>query len=171
MGASIAAPISKHTPFSMLDTPAKRMRLRHHLQRAKALAIQVQRQKVRLEKVQQQSDIILEEDMASDLMAVMGEAKSEVEKLPESSFKRMFWEQQVTYTNTCTVTIESLYVHIECTCVCFHSTEQGYCYKWAKGYEMASTHDQVVSLPEVPIYCCLQDNDGRSQVAIHEDPA
>ena len=91
---SIAAP-SKHTPFSLLDTPAKRMRLRHQYQRAKALAMQVQRRKARLEKVQQQSVVILEEDMASDLVAVMGEARKEMEKLPESSFKRMFWEQQV----------------------------------------------------------------------------
>ena len=77
-----------------------------------------------LEKVQQHSEVILEEDMASDLMAVMGEAKSEMKKLPESSFKRMFWEQQVTdkymHSN------ESLYVHIQCTCKCvfnsFHRT-------------------------------------------------
>ena len=38
-------------------------------------------------------------------------------------------------------------------------TEQGCCCKLAKGLEMASTHDQVVSLPEVPIYCCLWDNE------------
>ena len=78
---SIVAP-SKHTPFSMLDTPAKRMHLRHQYQWAKALAMQVQQQKARLEKVQQQS-------------VVMGEARKEMEKLPKSSFKRMFWEQQV----------------------------------------------------------------------------
>lgn len=109
-GTFIAAPISKHTPFSMVDTPAKKMHLRHQHQRTKALEMQVQRQKARLEKVQQQSEVILEEDMANDLMTVMGEAKNDMEKLPESTVKRMFWEQQVTYTNSCTVTSHCIHI-------------------------------------------------------------
>ena len=73
MCTSIEEPISKHTPFSMLDTPAKRMRLRHQHKWAQALAMQVQRHKARLEKIQQQS-VVLEEDMVNDLVEVMGEA-------------------------------------------------------------------------------------------------
>ena len=71
------------------------MHLRHQLRRAQALAMQVQRPEAKLEKIQQQSAVLLEEDMTSDLVAVMGEAQNEIQKLPESSFRRTFWEQQV----------------------------------------------------------------------------
>ena len=83
------------TPFSLLDTPGKKRHMRQVLQRLRALLAQVQRTKARLEKVQQQSTLVIEEELSSNLLAIMAEAEEGVQKLPDNSFKKMFWEQQV----------------------------------------------------------------------------
>ena len=64
-------------------------------QKARALAAQVRRNKVRLDKVLKQSTVFLDEELSNDVAAIVGEGDIEVQKLPEKSFKRMFWEQQV----------------------------------------------------------------------------
>ena len=83
------------TPFSLLDTPGKKRHMRQVLRRSRALLAQVQRTKARLEKVQQQSSLVIEEELSNDLLTIMAEAEEGVQKLPDSSFKKMFWEQQV----------------------------------------------------------------------------
>ena len=86
------------TTFSHLDTPGKRRHMKQHLQRVRALRRQVERKTAQLEKVQQQSTMIVHEDLSSDLATIMDSAAEEISKLPDTSFKRMFWEQQVCTT-------------------------------------------------------------------------
>ena len=90
---------SMKTPFSVLDTLGKRKHVKQLLQRARTLQAQVQRTKARLAQVQQQSTMAVEEELSEDLVAIMAEADEGMQKLPEGSFKKMFWKQQVQKCN------------------------------------------------------------------------
>lgn len=88
-------PFSMHTPFNVLDTPIKRWWMRQHTHRAKALRMWVHRVMARMEKLQQESTVATEDDLSNDLIAIMADGDKDVQKLPETSFQRMFWAQQV----------------------------------------------------------------------------
>ena len=57
--------------------------------------MQVQRVTARMEKLQQESTVATEEDFSNDVIAIMADGDKDMQKLPETSLQRMFWEQQV----------------------------------------------------------------------------
>lgn len=65
------------------------------LRNVRALRRQVERRTAQLEKVRQQSTMVVHEDLSSDLATIMDSAAGEIRKLPDTNFKKMFWEQQV----------------------------------------------------------------------------
>jgi len=80
------------TPFSILNMPGKRSHMRHLQQKTRMLKMQVQRVTARLEQLQEESTGATEEDLglSGDLIAIMTDGEKDMQKLPETSFQRMF---------------------------------------------------------------------------------
>lgn len=93
---------SMRTKLSILNTPEKRQHLNIYKHQTKALVAKMQRMQQRWEKVQKESTLILTDDMSSDLMSIMSEEGKtcHITDLPEDSFRKIFWEQQVTLSMT-----------------------------------------------------------------------
>lgn len=78
---------------------------------------QVERRTAQLDKVQQQSTLVIHEELSSDLVSIMDSAAEEIQKLPDTTFKKMFWDQQVLTYNVTSNTIFYNTFNQYCTCM------------------------------------------------------
>ena len=91
---NIAGVLHMNTPFNVLNTPDKRRHMRYHRRKAMTLKVHMQRVTAKMERLQQES-VETTEELSNNLMSIMAEEQENIQKLPDTSFRRTFWEQQV----------------------------------------------------------------------------
>ena len=90
---------STSSNFRYLSSPQKKRRLQLVKQSLRNKTRQLQRLKKKLERLTAKHGVIADDSLQSDLVSVLMKSREEIEKLPMNDFKKVFWEQQVYYSN------------------------------------------------------------------------
>ena len=85
---------SMSTPFSVLDTPGKKRHMQQQARKMKTMMMTLQRQQAKIEHLLENAPEVTQ-DLSEDLVTIMSGADHNIQNLPYTSFKRLFWEQQV----------------------------------------------------------------------------
>ena len=81
-------------PLGVLNTPRKRQHMAELRKRMRTLRMAIQRKEATIQALFNDAPV-LNEDLSDDFVGIMSEMEEDIQKHPNSSFKHLFWEQQV----------------------------------------------------------------------------
>ena len=88
------------------------------MKRMRTMAMAIRRKQAKIDDLLKEAPIVHEE-LSEDLTAIMEGADEDIQKLPNTDFKKIFWEQQVLCIYIC-MCLWIVYTNICCAYVCVH---------------------------------------------------
>lgn len=86
--------LSSHVNFRYLMDDEKKERMKKQHSQLRKMKLQLDRLKEKLEKLTENNGVNVDQGLHDDLCSIIHDKQGNISKLPEDSFKRVFWEQQ-----------------------------------------------------------------------------
>ena len=85
---------------SVLDTPEKKRQLQYHQRRAKSFMLQKLRVDTKLDKLQQEPTLDVEEELSSDFISIVHEEDRKIQDIPRGTSKTTMGKKPQVKTNS-----------------------------------------------------------------------